>query len=300
MADSTGTPDATRPAIADVNPALGYDPAFLGTGEDVPVPSREGLVVLDYVHFSVHQDTERRLAANTAVNIDGAQLRDVERGDRWRFDDRLPPEQQCGEALYARNELDRGHLVRRRDPVWGDDSTARQANMDTFHYTVAAPQAGYFNQSPELWLGLEDHLLDHARAAGRKLSVFTGCLFTDDDPEYRGEFLIPLTFFKIAAWNLVPELGTLATTGYLLDQREGLDQILRRGLRPGGEVEGPGPFRTFQVPVADIAELSGLPMGQLAEADRYRVPADAQDVDVRSVRAVRRWRELEGFDDVVL
>ncbi|MFC7401510.1 DNA/RNA non-specific endonuclease [Citricoccus sp. GCM10030269] len=296
MTASTGTsPDRT-----DDSTVQGYDPAFLGTSEQVPAPSHDRLVVLDYVHFSVHQDTERRLAANTAVNIDGARLRDVGRSDHWRFDDRLPREHQSGEDLYGHNDLDRGHLVRRRDPVWGEDSIARQANSDTFHYTVAAPQAGYFNQSHELWLGVEDHVLEHARAAEQKLSVFTGCLFADDDPEYRGEFLIPRRFFKIAAWNLQPELGTLATTGYLLDQGEGLDRIIRRGLRPGEEVEGPGPFKTYQVPVADIAELSGLAMEQLIQADRYRVPADGQDEDVRSVRAVRRWRELEGFDDITL
>lgn len=140
--------ELTGPQQVDV-PDLGYDPGFLRTGA-VPVPSREGLVVLDYVHFSVHQDTDRRLAAITAVNVDGSALRTVGRSDNWRFDDRLPREHQSGEDLYGRNDLDRGHLVRRRDPVWGADEIARRANSDTFHYPVAAPQAGYFNQSQEL------------------------------------------------------------------------------------------------------------------------------------------------------
>lgn len=278
----------------------GYDADFLATDAEVPVPSDARLAVLDYVHFSVHQDTDRRLAAITAVNIDGIQLRNVDRGDNWRFDERLPEEHQAGEALYAGNDLDRGHLVRRRDPVWGDDVTARLANLDTFHYPVCAPQAAYFNQSQELWLGLEDHVLGHARAARQRISVFTGCVFAEDDPEYRGEFRIPRQFFKIAAWNRQPALGTLASTGYILDQGEGLDLILSRGLRAGEEVPGPGPFRTFQVPVADIAALTGLDMGQLAAADRYRVPAEAQDEGVRGARAVRRWRALEKFDDISL
>lgn len=143
-------------------------------------------------------------------------------------------------------------------------------------------------------------MLEHARAADQRISVFTGCVFADDDPLYRGEFLVPRRFFKVIAWNRQPELGRLGATGYLLDQGEGLDRIIRRGLRPGQEVAGPGPFRTFQVPVADLAELTGLPMAQLVEADRYPVPAGAEDEDVRSIRAVQRWRELEGFDDVVL
>jgi endonuclease G len=290
----------THGSTTDISVRAGYDSDFLDTAAEVPVPSDDRLTVLDYVHFSVHQDTDRRLAAITAVNIDGARLRNVDRGDNWRFDDRLPEEHQAGEELYAGNDLDRGHLVRRRDPVWGDDATARQANIDTFHYPVCAPQAGYFNQSQELWLGLEDHVLEHARAAGQRISVFTGCVFADDDPEYRGEFRIPRLFFKIVAWNQQPALGALASTGYLLDQGEGLDRILRRGLRAGEEVPGPGPFRTFQVPVGDIAELTGLDMGQLAAADRYRVPTAAQDETVRGARAVRRWRELEGFDDISL
>lgn len=304
----------------------GYDPAFLGDGDPdvtVPVPTRPGLSVLDYVHFSVHQDTERRLAAITAVNLDGSRLREVGRSDSWRLDPRLPAEHQAGEELYARNDLDRGHLVRRRDPVWGEDQVARQANRDTFHYTVCAPQAGYFNQSAELWLGVEDHVLEHARAADQRLSVFTGCVFDPEDPVYRG-VQVPRRFFKIVAWDARPDAvqeqipddaapsaagpaaggaHRLGSTGYLLDQGEGLNRILVRGLRPDQEVPGPGPFRTFQVPVADIAELTGLQdeaMDLLRAADRYRVPAAEHDEEVQGVRVLHRWRELSHADQIML
>lgn len=285
----------------------GFDPTFLGKGDPsvvVNIPTRQGLTVLDYVHFSVHQDPERRMALITAVNIDGDGLREVGRSNNWRFDDRLPEEHQAGKELYGRNDLDRGHLVRRRDPVWGEDRVARQANQDTFHYTVCAPQAGYFNQSAELWLGLEDHVLEHARAQGHRLSVLTGCVFDVDDPEYRG-FQVPRRYFKIVAWNARAGAGTgaLAATGYLLDQGEGLDRIIRRGLRPEDEVAGPGPFKTFQVPISDLAELTGLEdtaMERLIAVDRYRVPADAETEDVRGIRAARRWRELEHADQITM
>jgi endonuclease G len=99
-------------------------------------------------------DPHRRLAAATGLNIEGNLLVDVDRGNNWRLDPRLPAEEQTGESVYASNDLDRGHLVRRRDPVCGDAAAAQQANADTFVSTNAAPQAGAFNQSKELWLGL--------------------------------------------------------------------------------------------------------------------------------------------------
>ena len=271
-----------------------YQPDFLET-DAVPVPSDDRLTVLDYTHFSVHQDTERRMPAITAVNIDGKSLiPDIGRGNNWRLDERLPAAQQAGEELYARNDIDRGHLVRRRDPVWGERSIAKQAHSDTFHYTVCAPQAGYFNQSKELWLGLEDHVLEHAATFDQRLSVFTGCVFDPEDPQYRG-FLVPRKFFKIAAWN---REGVLAASAYLLDQGEGLDRILRRGLRPGQDAgaDGPGPFKTFQIPVADIAPLTGLPVDQLAAAD-VLAPSRAQRPAFPEVR--RRWVELNTPQDLV-
>lgn len=99
-----------------VTSPVGYDATFLSTAELDP-PTRTGLVVLPYTHFTVAIDPDRRLAASTAVNIDGLGLLDVERGDDWRLDPRLPVAQQAGPELYANNDLDRGHLVRRRDPV---------------------------------------------------------------------------------------------------------------------------------------------------------------------------------------
>ena len=101
--------------------------------------------------------------------------------DDWHLDERVPADEQAGPELYARNDLDRGHLVRRRDPVWGADAEARQANYDTFSYANAAPQAADFNQSKELWNGLEDHVLAYAETNELRLSVFTGPVFADDD-----------------------------------------------------------------------------------------------------------------------
>ena len=194
-----------------------FDEDFLGP--TTPKPSRPGLIELPYMHFTVSMDPNRRLAAVTAVNIDGSRLRAVARGDNWRLDDRLPADQQAGPELYSNNDLDRGHLVRRRDPVWGPQEVAERANSDTFHYTVCAPQTSTLNQSMTLWLGLEDYVLEHARQYGQLLSVFTGCIFAGEDPIYR-DVAIPRQFYKIAAWAQGEEL---AATGYVLDQTSSLD-----------------------------------------------------------------------------
>ena len=263
----------------------GYDPSFLGEkvaasvplpapsqtaspiqapstpAPPTPAPQTSALqrVTLDYTHFSVILRRDRQLAELTAVNIDGAGLIDLGRGDDWHLDDRVPESDQAGPEVYSGNDLDRGHLVRRRDPVWGPDAAA--ANFDTFSYTNAAPQASVFNQSKELWLGLEDYLLGIADTTDEKLSVFTGPVLADGDREYRG-IRLPEKFFKIAVWM---SRGALAATAYLLDQAALLDRIVR----PSAAETEPGAYRTFQVSVDDIATLTGFDLDLLAAADRF-------------------------------
>ncbi len=152
--------------------SAGFDERFLGVQVGLPAPvDPVPVVLLGYTHFSVLLRPDRRLAAVTGVGIDGAGLRDLGRaGIEWVLDPRVPVDQQTGPGVYAGNDFDRGHLVRRRDPVWGDPAVAARANTDTFHFTNAAPQAATFNQDSTLWLGLEDDLLDHAATDGRRLA----------------------------------------------------------------------------------------------------------------------------------
>jgi endonuclease G len=236
-------------------------------------------------------DPARRLAVSTGVNIAGAELRDVERNDDWRLDPRIDAGEQAGPDLYTDNDLDRGHLVRRRDPVWGDPAVAEQANNDTFVYPNAAPQAAEFNQDRQLWLGLEDHVLTYADTHDTKLSVFTAPALAPDDPVYR-DVAIPRMFWKIAAWSTTPDTGearTLAATGYVLDQTPQLDDIdlaTQRALQ-AGDPPPLGPFRTYQVPISDIATLTGLDLGPLVAADRFRTPAPA------GAEGRQRWLRLD-------
>lgn len=246
---------------------MSFDEMFLGLPAPLPQTVAD-TVRLDYTHFSLLMRPDRRLAAVTGVNIHGGLLVEIDRGrDRWSLDDRLPAAEQAGPQLYERNDFDRGHLVRRRDPGWGTAATARKANDDTFFYTNAAPQAARFNQGKELWSGLEDYLLEHAATWERRLSVFTGPVLAGSDPVYRG-VQIPLHFWKVAAWL---QDGALATTGYLLDQ-SALAQLIIDAESAGIQAPPLGRFRTFQVPVADLQTVLGVVMPELVAADRWRAP----------------------------
>jgi len=258
----------------------GYDPDFLGIPLPLPGPVAP-TTRLDYPRFSVLLDEERRFAAVTGVVIDGATLRELPRTGDWRLDPRVPAAAQAGPEIYGRNDLDRGHLVRRRDPGWGSAAEAQDATEATFFYTNAAPQAAGFNQSKELWLGLEDHVLAYAETTDRRLAVFTAPVLGAGDPPYRG-IRVPLRFWKIAAWR--GDGDALAAAGFVLDQTELVDT------RQGLAVPPLGAFRTFQVPIADIAAEAGVEVGPLAAADTFVR---------RGLRPVAA-RELRGRDDIVL
>lgn len=62
---------------------------------------------------------------------------------------------------------------------WGDH--ARAANFDTFVSTNAAPPSEHFTQSKELWVGLEDYVLEFADSTDQRIVVLTGPVFADDD-----------------------------------------------------------------------------------------------------------------------
>ncbi|GAB3755865.1 hypothetical protein GCM10027591_04980 [Zhihengliuella somnathii] len=294
-------------AAAGLGERAGFDECFLGV--PVPIPrlassAAPGVrtILLPYTHFSVLLRPDKRLAAVTALGIDGAQFHEVSRsGTSWRLDPRLPADVQTGPEVYHRNDLDRGHLVRRASVLWGETrEIAEQANQDSFFYTNAAPQAAAYNQSMDLWLGLETYLLDHAADHGRRLIVFTGPVFSGRDPAYRG-ITIPLMFFKVAAFL---HEGRLAATGYVIDQSPQLEAVpgVPRPAPPGhteyDDVPPLGPFRTFQVPIRDIAELTGLELSQLAAVDL--LPAGTAASEAAGTGIPETWQELESFDSLLL
>jgi endonuclease G len=274
----------------------GYDPTFLGDGaKSIPLPNLSDPMkvdvavntqavdpdehVLPYNHFSVVMNKRRKLAFFTAVNIDGNLSFPIRRDtDRWFVDPRIGEDEQTGEPVYANNPLDRGHLVRRLDPAWADsEALAKVANDDTFHFTNCSPQHANFNQSQTTWAGLEDYILDNAIAHDLRVSVFTGPVLSPQDPQYRGVQL-PKQYWKVVA--MVNDDGALSATAYLLSQ-----ESLLRGLEAFSFAD----YKTFQVPVRRVEELTGLDFGDLKEAD----PADVLELAEREALGAREIVTLE-------
>lgn len=244
--------------------ALGYNPLFLGKDYEVPLPTlskemekdtaktENGSYVLDYMHFSIVMKKSRGLAYFTAVNIDGANGVKIKRSaDNWKFDPRISREYQYGEEVYTGNELDRGHLVRRTDPNWGEN--ALKANEDTFHFTNSTPQHKNLNQ--KTWVELEDYIFRNAILYQLKVSVFTGPVFREDDMIYRQKYQIPAEFWKVVV--MVKEDGNISATAYLQTQKNMIENL----------EFAYGEYKTYQVPVRNIEKLTGLDFGNLSKFD---------------------------------
>ena len=284
--DSEAPGDGQLP-IAHYKKRDGYNPAFLGAGFSVPLPLagdkwKNDLVdtidadkrnattpVLRYRHFSVMMCASRKLPLITAVNIDGNKAKKVGRIDKWYIDPRFGKEFQVDNAAYTKNALDRGHMVRREDPVWGTAEIAAQANQDTFHYANAAPQHEDLNQRD--WVRLEDYVLGNAKTRGLKVSVFTGPIFKDGDPPYRdGLVRLPRAFWKIAV-VVNDETDKLSATGYILCQGELIKDLTAEFAY--------GAFMTYQVPVSLIEKESGLDLSALTPHDPFNARRKREGIE---------------------
>lgn len=257
----------------------GYDPNFLGTDSlRVPLPdlglfagdlseiseSFGGGRELKYHHFSVLQSSSRKLPRVTAVNIHGEKLGKVPARNRWHFDPRISLDDQAGNELYrdtsVANDLDRGHMVRRLDPCWGRKSDIKRAQQDTYHYTNCAPQHSGLNRRH--WVGLEDYILDSARARNLKISVFTGPVFREGDPALISEASdvpIPREFWKVAVL-VDADTGKLSASGYILSQGEMINGFTEAAFILGQ-------YRTYQVPLSLIETHTGYDFGPARDAD---------------------------------
>lgn len=252
----------------------GYDENFLGQTLELPSldpslkdkaapriddPSRNEL---EYSNFSIVMNKERRMPFFTAVNIDGSKVKEIERGDNWLFDARIAREHQLGNEAYKNNPLDKGHMVRRRDASWGNnEAEATQGSTDTFAYTNAALQHEQLNQHE--WLDLEDRTLNKAQSENRRMTVFTGPVFSDSDPEFNNNgrmqtpTKIPQEFWKVMVWN-DPEKG-LQSEAYVMSQKK--DLAGQSGPEDNPQTEAD--FAAYRVSMDQLQQMTKLNFGRL-------------------------------------
>jgi DNA/RNA endonuclease G (NUC1) len=302
----------------------GYDKDFLGVplpmptvgdsirSEIAPRLDEPGNHVLDYTHFSVIMNGKRRLPLVTAVNIDGTQLvRKKRQNTKWELDNRIAQEHQVGNELYKSNDIDRGHMVRRLDPVWGTKETAAVADYDTFTYDNSNPQHMGLNRKE--WVGLEDHILEHARTAEKKLTVFTGSVNRPDDPLYDNNGLvasgiqIPLDYFKIAVMN--DGNGGKKAIAFVLSQKDLIDDLIKKetpsGPREMSQEEltqalDPGRFAVYQVPISMVEGLTDLHFGDLQDSDVLKAQASPGSIFLSDSSPNMPIRRLDRLEDMIL
>lgn len=268
---------------------------------------------LTYTHFSVVMHSVRRLPLFGAVNIDGGQMDHAlldayialhggfytqsapgDRkasmpgnasglsgaigaldADRWQAEADIRAEFQLDNTAYKGkdNIFDRGHMVRRIDPIWGTDDERRQAERDTFRYTNCCPQHQRFNQ--QVWIKLERYLLEQgARKNSLKLNVFTGPVLGEHDPDdlIPGQRIpVPLAFWKVV--SMLDEKGDLIAAGYYKSQADLLKQSMADTRRIRLADWEPGPVDKedpMQRSIAELEDITGLSFGALTDADKMK------------------------------
>ena len=280
---------ATDPPVLGAAPIpAGFDPEFLpGQRVELPAPANAAVekdlaptkaaeTVRNYTHFSLAMSASRRFCRWVAWNIDGNGLQQLSRtGLQFVVDKEYEAKYQVDDDLYRNNRLDRGHIARRADLLWGTREEAEQANRDSFFFTNITPQVDDFNQSSAhgLWGEAENAIYEEVDVDDLRVSVVGGPIFKDTDFPYR-ETLVPRSFWKIVAYV---EEEALKAKGYVLTQDDLESKLPSLGLEQ---------FKLFQVPVGQVSELTALDFGDLAQADAMTAGAAAlAGLQVRRIEA---------------
>jgi endonuclease G len=284
-ADIGGPEEITRRGRTRFDEANGYVPTFLGAEHQIPLPRMTSEVKrelaplkgstdteLKYANYSVMMNRERRTAFFAAGNIDGNRLWRVQglgslpKRPAWSWDPRMDEQFQPDDTIFS-NSMQRGHLFKREDAVWGGDEEAMQrADEHSFTIPNATPMIANFNNVE--WGDLED-IISRESEAGHRISYFAGPIFRSTDrffnelranvpaSERRKGMRVPQSFWKIVAWV---ENSRLRAAAFMLHQT---DEIERHG--PIVEEINFGEYR--QVAVAEVEQATGLRFPELKRAD---------------------------------
>jgi endonuclease G, mitochondrial len=287
-------PPAADVAVAVTPVAQGYNPEFLpGQAVDLPAagvaaiekdyaPTKTRDRIRRYTHFSLAMSASRRFCRWVAWNIDGNGLQQLTRSRiDFKVDDAYDAKHQVDDSLYSNNPLDRGHIARRADLLWGSRDEAERANLDSFFFTNITPQLDDFNQSTQhgLWGELENAIFEDTEVDHLRVSVFAGPIFNDTDVPYRG-VLVPRRFWKVVAYV---EGGVLKAKAFVLTQDDLEARLESLGLEP---------FKLFQVTLSDLEETTGLAYGPLVQADT--MPPAPEGLALPPVRRIDARSQIAG------
>lgn len=213
-----------------------YDPEFIA-GHAIPLPTPNDRVMASafegrYVHHTRHSllfNEQRGFAFVSANNLDGATLPSSQHTSRsFKNDPKIQPTslqvdrdrgyRESLELGFGPNPWDQGHLARRKSMSWGDEEVARIAERESDMWSNIVPQ--HENLHDDAWGKIEDWML--ARVGGDRACVFTGPVFTEDDPEHKNgpeenPIRIPAGFWKVISVELA---GAMRSAGFLVWQRD--------------------------------------------------------------------------------
>ena len=210
---------------------MGYDENFLeGLQVMLPLPGKkvasQAYNNANYIlhsRYSILFNQVRGFASCSAHNIDGKALRSSQLSDRkFKADPKITPRKLLVENKrgYYKNDWDRGHLARRKSMSWGNnDDDIITAEQESDYYSNIAPQ--HENLHDDAWGKIEDWMLDKTVLGKKRACVFTGPVFSEDDPEYKYQnedsILIPAGFWKVI---IVPDNDDVKSASFLVWQRD--------------------------------------------------------------------------------
>ncbi|PPK95808.1 endonuclease G [Nonlabens xylanidelens] len=272
----------------------GYNIHFLGKNNVVEIPDCKECIhdiainketakyELDYIYYSVIQSKSRRVPIISASNIYRTKFEKVARAGNFKGDKRISKGEQLTSNDYKQFNkikaatIEKGHMTKREDVQWdmnGNKDEAKNAAISTFFYPNAAPQHDSLNNGP--WKYLENSVIIKGRVPKPiKVSVFTGPVLDDLDPEFKEKlydgsvFKIPVLFWKLIYY--LKEDGNLYKAGFLMGQINPLrkdnliDEIGFREFGVEEKISSLKPFLEFkedenyQVPVSLIEKLTKL------------------------------------------
>jgi|WetSurMetagenome_2_1015567.scaffolds.fasta_scaffold00342_21 DNA/RNA endonuclease G (NUC1) len=208
------------------NVRKGFNPYFLNKNQKIVLPEVKGAAdLIHYANFSIVMNPVRRMAWYVAYNIDGTRYHEgLERNDRWMPDPSWPVSLQPSNAHFIRSGWHRGHLLSPNTVCWGEKSFAGIARRQANYWTNTTPQSDQMNI--KWWFSLEQFERSIAKIR-KKVSGFSGPVFTDQDESFRDEFVKDGMFtaketYKIpkAYWKLIISKKGRKTeyVAFILDQ----------------------------------------------------------------------------------